>query len=62
MGIASLNSQGTVLVKFFSSDVAEQGESGLVDVVVDEDDGLPGLLDEVGDLHNTRCQGRCIIT
>ena len=31
--------------------LAEQGEGGLVDVVVDEDDGLPGLLDEVGYLH-----------
>lgn len=31
--------------------LAEQGEGGLVDVVVDEDDGLPGLFDEVGYLH-----------
>ena len=31
--------------------LAEQGEGGLVDVVVDEDDGLSGLLDEVGYLH-----------
>ena len=31
--------------------LAEQGEGGFVDVVVDEDDGLSGLLDEVGYLH-----------
>ena len=31
--------------------LAEQGEGRLVDVVVDEDDGLLGLFNEVGYLH-----------